>query len=454
MFWDKIKKLILLDEEEFDDALYTDEEFNGEEIKEEHEQEQDNSFMGRIRRFAIPDEYTEEIEEPHINFRERIKKFFAYEEKLIPVEKRRISRIFDLPLLTLVIIIVAIGLIVIAGLRGDNAAFEPFYFFKKQLVAAIMGVFLMLIISRIDYHAILRFAWLSYIVSIFLGVMVLVMPSTVEYGARRWLSFGGFSIQPATLIVLSTILVLTILFSQQKELTFGRIMISGVVTMISVMLIMLQHYLAYVIVLMLLFFLYVYIKKPKIALAFFGLGVAMLAVFLSMSPYSSSRLSVFLDPFNDPTSMGYQVIQSMYAIKEGGIFGKGLGAYELSYALPDAHHGYILSAVSYQLGLVGAIILLLLLSLLCIRIAIIAAKSKDMLGFMLGAGICGKFVISTVFNTLNTVNMIPPTAFTGLPFVSYSGTALMLDLVAVGIILNISRQTQNVNALSKKGGEA
>jgi len=194
-----------------------------------------------------------------------------------------------------------------------------------------------------------------------------------------------------------------------------------------------------------------FIKKPGVALLIAGVSLILSVVYISMfSEFASSRIATWLDPFSDPLHHGWHTIQSLYNIAAGGVFGVGLGVgseYQMKH-VPNIESGYILSGISYQLGLVGAVLILVLLSLIAIRAASIASKSKDSFAFYLAAGISAKFAVSIILNTLIVVNLIPSANFGGLPFIAFSGSSMILDFICVGIVLNISKYSMGVKSLS------
>lgn len=175
----------------------------------------------------------------------------------------------------------------------------------------------------------------------------------------------------------------------------------------------------------------------------FGLAAGAIAVVLTFFPYASSRINTWRDPFSSPTDEGYQIVQSLYSIGSGGLSGLGLGGSRQKYLyLPEEHNDFIFSVVCEEMGFIGAALILVLFALLILRGYWIALHCKDRYSFLVCAGLISLLAIQTFLNVAVVTNLIPCTGIS-LPFFSYGGTALLIELFEMGIILSASRELTN-----------
>jgi len=341
-------------------------------------------------------------------------------------------------LLSIGIVMVYSSSAVIASGLGDS-----FYFTKRQLLFAGVGLFLMFLTMNIHYSFWQRWAWVALWSCSGLLALVLLLGKEVN-GAKSWFGFAGFGIQPAEFGKMALILFLANWFAKhQQEMTSFR---KGLLTPLSITFLMLGFILlqpdlgtaAIVMgtVLLLLFVAGCRLIHVGGLIAGCLIGVAVLTL---IAPYRVARITSFLDPWKDPWGSGYQLIQSLYAIGPGRWFGLGLGmSRQKFYYLPEPHNDFIFSILSEELGFVGAsmvIVLFLLLLWRGIRIAILAPDSFA--GF-LAIGITCLIAIQVCINISVVTGLFPVTGIT-LPFLSYGGSSLVLLLASIGILLNISR---------------
>lgn len=368
--------------------------------------------------------------------------------KLPDVEKRAETGVPDIPFLALAVCLTALGLVMIYSASYARALYETGdsgYFFKRQMMFALIGIAAMLAVSRVRPEMIRKLAFPVLGVSILFLVLVFVPGiGQSENGATRWVRLG-VSFQPSEIAKLGVILSFAALISafQEKMETFrwGILPFGAILLVIVILLRMEPHNSAIVIVVCtagtMLFL-------GGVKYRWFALGGAVMllgiVVILGAGGYEVSRITAWQDPFSDPSDDGYQIIQSLYAIGSGGLLGLGLGQGRQKYLyLPEEHNDYIFSIVCEELGLVGAVAILLLYALLILRGYWIAMHVKDRFLALTVAGITTLTALQVFFNIGVVTNLLPSTGIS-LPFFSYGGTALLIQLGEMGIILGASRQ--------------
>jgi cell division protein FtsW len=320
---------------------------------------------------------------------------------------------------------------------------DPFFFAKRQLIFALLGITSMYLTMNLDYWIWKRWAKIGFYASIGLLILVLVIGIEVN-GSKSWLGIGAFGIQPGEFAKLGVVAFLARWLSDnQKQIVQFR---KGLVPALAIPavcfgLIMLQPDLGTGTVLMGTALVMIFAAGAKIS-HFAGLGVIGLAGFVGLvlsAPYRIKRITSFLDPWQDPLNTGYQIIQSLYAIGPGGLFGLGLGqSRQKHFYLPEPYNDFIFSVIAEELGFVGGTLVLLLFLLLLWRGMRTAITAPDLFGSLLALGIIGMIAIQVVINVGVVTGMFPVTGIT-LPFLSYGGSSLTLMLTGVGVLLNISR---------------
>ena len=365
-------------------------------------------------------------------------------EKIVLDEKGMI----DMPFMILTILLVGIGVIMMFSASYASAYIRESsstYYFARQGGFALAGIALMLGISRLNY----RF-WYPMAFPIFAGTMFLMMLvpliGTAEGGAKRWLNLG-ISFQPSEIAKLAVIMAFARLITTTKEKikTFkGLVPFIGLYLCVVVLLIPQKHLSAIVIITGIVAAM---LFMGGAQLRWFGLGIAGMALFLfiylSVMDYASDRVTAWLDPWSDPQDSGFQIIQSLYAIGSGGIMGQGLGRSRQKYLyLPEEHNDYIFPVVCEELGFVGAVLIIVLFMLLILRGFWIAIHARDRFGTLLAAGITTLLALQVFLNIGVVTNFLPSTGIS-LPFFSYGGTALVLQLFEMGLVLSVSRQCDN-----------
>ncbi|MFC5703596.1 stage V sporulation protein E [Cohnella faecalis] len=347
--------------------------------------------------------------------------------------------------------ILAIGVVMVYS-ASAVAAFhdygDPYYYVKRQLIFAALGVVAMFVTMNVDYHMLRKWALPALLVCFGLLLLVLVPGiGNVRGGARSWLGIGSFGIQPSEFMKLAMILFLARLLSERQQLmpSFAR----GLLPPLGILgtafgLIMLQPDLGTGAVMIGAALLVIYVAGAKLShLGGLALvGAAGFGALIAAAPYRLLRITAFLDPWQDPLGAGYQSIQSLYAIGPGGLVGLGLGMSRQKYNyLPEPQTDFIFSILAEELGFIGGALLLALFLLLIWRGMRTAITITDPFGSLLASGIVGIFAVQVLINIGVVIGMMPVTGIT-LPLVSYGGSSLTLLLTALGILLNLSRHAR------------
>lgn len=351
----------------------------------------------------------------------------------------------DLSILFIVLGLVIFGLIMVydsSVVQAFKDYGDKYYYIKQQLVWVGLGLFSLTFFSFFDYHFFKKLALPIFLASLLMLLAVGIPGLGVSAGgAHRWLKIGSIAIQPAEIIKLATIIFFASLFEHRSRL-FPFI---SVVTIVSLIIGVFQRDLGSTIV----FFLtsasiYLIAGAPLIYfIGFIPVSILGFLVFVLTSTYRKHRILAFLDPFADPQGYTYHISQVLIAIGSGGLFGLGLGQSKQKFEyIPEVTTDSIFAVVGEEFGLFGGLILIGLISYLIYRGFKIAEKSHDNFGRLLAFGIIIWLGIQSVINLGAMVSIIPLTGVP-LPFISYGGSALVANLVAVGILLNISKSAKN-----------
>ncbi len=352
----------------------------------------------------------------------------------------------DLPFLVLVIMILTIGVVMVLSASFARYYYlydDPTYIFLRQLGFAVSGVCIMWLTSRFRTNTLRRFSLLIFLVSVALLAMVPLIGET-RNGAKRWINLGFTSFQPSEIVKLSMILLFANMICtygrKMSTVKYGVLPFVGVICVVVILLMLEPHISASIIIIaiggIMMFAGGTKIKWFGIVLAL--VGVAAVLVMTKFS-YASSRITSWLDPESDPKGDGFQILQSLYAVGSGGFLGLGLGQSRQKYLyLPEEHNDYIFAVYCEEMGFVGAILLLTLFSLLILRGFWIALHAKDRYGALIVTGIMSLLAIQVFLNVAVVTNLIPCTGIS-LPFFSYGGTALWIQLAEMGVVLSVSR---------------
>ena len=361
--------------------------------------------------------------------------------------------LLDLPFLLLVILLLIIGLVMMFSASYARANWDTgnsAYYFVRQAGFAAGGVVIMLLVGRLNYFIWYRTAMLILAGSLFLLALVPLIGVTVN-GAKRWIQLAGIRFQPSEAAKLSMILSFAAMMAAWQDkmdsFRYGVLPYAGIMAAIAGLLILEKHLSATLIIFIIgaIMMLLGGTKKRWFVIGAI-LAAVFLAVYLSTRGYAGSRIDAWLNPDSDPLGDGYQGLQSRYAIGSGGFLGLGLGRSRQKYLyLPEEHNDYIFAIVCEELGFVGAVGILLLFALLILRGYWIAIHARDRFGTLLAAGLTTKLGIQVFFNIGVVTGLLPPTGIS-LPFFSYGGTALLLQLFEMGVILSVSRWCVNKDA--------
>ena len=368
--------------------------------------------------------------------------------RLPDVETSERENLVDLPFLLLTLLLTALGLVMIYSSSFARALYETgdsAYYFKRQLVFSLVGAAELLAVSRVRPELLKKLAFPVLGISIVFLVLVFVPGiGQSENGATRWIRLG-ISFQPSEIAKLGVILSYAAMIAsfQEKMETFryGIAPFAAILAVIVVLLRLEPHNSAIVIIACTAGAM-LFLGGVRYRWFVLGGGVMLLglAVILGAGGYEASRITAWRDPFSDPSDSGYQIIQSLYAIGSGGLLGLGFGQGRQKYLyLPEEHNDYIFAIVCEELGLAGALAILLLYALLILRGYWIAMHVRDRFLSLTVAGITTLTALQVFFNIGVVTNLLPSTGIS-LPFFSYGGTALLIQLGEMGIILSASRR--------------
>lgn len=361
----------------------------------------------------------------------------------------------DMPFLLLTLVLTGIGLVMLFSASFPAAYYstgDAAYYFKRQLIFAVMGLVAMFVISRINYQRWRGVARLLLALSIFLLMLVLVPGIGINVnGATRWLGFGDvFSFQPSEIAKLGVIVYFadTISKKREKMLTWRYGVIPyGIWLAIIGALMLFEPHLSGAILIVGTGAVMMAVGGIQAWLVGLGVGgvgaIAVLYVKLvdaGVIKYNADRILLWRDPWSDASDAGYQICQSLIAIGSGGLLGVGLGRSRQKFLyLPERHNDCIFAIVCEELGLIGACVIMLIFVLLIIRGFWVALHARDRFGALLVVGITTQVALQTFLNIAVVTGLIPATGIS-LPFFSYGGTALALQLAEMGVVLSVSRQ--------------
>ena len=346
-----------------------------------------------------------------------------------------------------VLTLICFGLLMVlsaGGVVGERSFGDKYFFFQKQILFVVIGFMAMFIciffprklLNKMHYVAILAVAILLIAVITPLGIDV--------NGATRWLPVMGFSIQPMEFARIALVLYLAYFLSTHQELvkTFSKGVIPpfAITGALCFLLLMQPDFGAAVIMLALLFFLCLAGGTRFIYLAIsFGMLVSLAVTLIVNSPYRMRRLLAFMDPFKDAKGTGYQLVQSFYALADGGLFGVGMGngRQKLLY-LPEAHNDFIMAVIGEELGLLGVTFVMVLFAMLFARCYRVIVGQQDLRDRLTAFGLTLILVLGSSLNLAVIMGMVPPKGVS-MPFLSYGGSSMLASLICIGLILNFSR---------------
>lgn len=358
----------------------------------------------------------------------------------------------DFYFLITVLVLLAFGLIMVMSASSEsarNASYthgDAYYYIKRQAIWAILSVAAMFFLANFDYHKLVKMSGAIMAGTIILLILVLVIGVEAK-GGKRWLQLGPISLQPSEVAKIAMIIFLSSTISKNKKYikTFSRGLLPNLIVLgiLCGFIILQPHFSAVLLIagvgIIMLFVGGVDWKQLAI-LGIAGIVGASLLVFTS--EYRRARVFAYLDPFADPLGDGYQVIQSLYAIGSGGLFGLGLGQSRQKFLyIPEPHNDFIFAILCEETGFIGALLVILLFVFLIYRGINIAMNAKDKEGSLLAIGIVSLIALEVIMNIAVVTSAMPVTGIS-LPFFSYGGSALLIIMCCMGVVLNISKQSK------------
>ena len=367
---------------------------------------------------------------------------------------------YDYNLMAVVVLLTCFGLVMLYSTSAYEASVtfqNDMHYFEKQSVISLAAFILMLVFSRVDYHVYAKYAWPVYILSNLLLIATRFIGRTIN-GARRWIYVGSISFQPAELAKVAVILFLPVLIVRagyrfRKFKVPAQTAAWGLVT--AVLTYRFTENLSTAIIIVGITYVLIVVAHPnpkrllQLTLVVLLAGLILFQVFrftgvldklTESGSFRIQRIATWLDPEKNQESGGYQVMQGLYAIGSGGLFGKGLGnSTQKLGALPEAQNDMIFSIICEELGILGAMIVVLLFVFLLWRLFFIATNAPDLLGSLIATGIFAHSALQVVLNIEVVLNVIPTTGIT-LPFVSYGGTSILFLMSEMMLALSISGQ--------------
>lgn len=364
----------------------------------------------------------------------------------------------DIPFLAITIALLTIGLIMLFSASYPYAYYknnhDSYYYFTRQFVFAVVGLVAMAVMSKINYK------WLRVVSVPLLAVTILLLIIVLFYhtdvgGAgdssfKRWIPIGSFTLQPSDIakftIILTMATYISNYYGKMRTFKYGICFPLGIIAVFCG-LIYLEHHMSCTILMFLIGATLMFVGGSDWKLFAFGAAVLALVIFMVVTfpelleSYAGDRIRAWLDKDFSPTDLRWQTNNSLYAIGSGGLFGVGLGNSKQKYLyVSEPQNDFIFSIVCEELGFVGAVVIIILFAALVIRGFVIASRCHDKFGALIVIGIVAQIGIQVILNIMVVTDTIPNTGI-ALPFFSYGGTAMMMLLFEVGVVLSISRKS-------------
>ena len=373
--------------------------------------------------------------------------------------KKRMGEI-DYVIFYTVGLLLTIGVVMVYSASSYYAMFinkDSMYYLKRQLISAVIGVGAMAFTMCVDYHKLKKYTVAAMVLCIPLLVAVFFFAGV--NGAQRWVYIGPLSFQPSDLV--KYVVVLFLAMSLEAKGEGVKKFATGILPYLAISgfyaaCILAEKNLSIASVIMIVTFIVLFAAGGRIK-HLFGIVapaiVAVAAAFTILEPYRMKRLLNFTNPWKDPIGDGYQLIQSFYALGAGGITGLGLGqSRQKTLYMPEPHNDFIFSIIGEELGLIGCICIIILFIIFIWRGISVAMKARDTYGMLLAIGITSVVAVQSLINIAVVTGSMPVTGVP-LPFISYGGTSLVMNMTAMGVLLNISRQIEGkdeINEFQKK----
>lgn len=365
----------------------------------------------------------------------------------------------DMPLLIVVLMLLALGIVMVLSASAPSALADyqdSYKYVKTQAGAAVLGIGVMLLLSRFNYRKFRKFYKVIYLFSVAILFTVLIPKIGVSSnGARRWIKLG-FQLQPSEITKIGLIIFFAGYYSDDKnklDTYWGGIFRPLIALVIPVgILLVVQNHMSAGIVISFITVVIVFMSGIRLRLIFTTAGAGLGALILALpvlkekisGGFRSDRIEAWLHPLENASGTAYQTMQGLYAIGSGGLFGVGLGQSKQKYLyIPEAHNDFIFAILAEELGFVGCVFVLVLFAIFTVRGVLIAMRAEDLFGSLIAVGITALIAIQSILNIAVVTNSIPNTGIS-LPFLSYGGTSLIILLACVGILLNISRSAKKI----------
>ena len=360
----------------------------------------------------------------------------------------------DFTLLITVFILLGLGIITVLSASSPTALAESgnsYKYLYKQGISAIIGIAIMFFTSKLDYHVWQK----NYKMVFFVCIAMLLSVSFIGVssgGAKRWINLGFTTFQPSELAKVGVIIFysawLTNNKEKLKEFKIGFVyQLAMILPIVAILLGLQTHFSATLVIVMLVAILMIMAGSKFIHFILVGAPIAIagiIGIFTLGEGFRLQRLITFLNPWDDITGSGWQIIQSLYAIGSGGLFGVGLGESKQKYLyIPEPHNDFIFAVLAEELGFIGCTFVIILFAIFVWRGIVISMKAPDMFGSLVAVGITSMIGIQVLINIAVVTSSMPVTGM-ALPFFSYGGTALIIILASVGILLNISRSRNKI----------
>lgn len=354
----------------------------------------------------------------------------------------------------LVLILLGLGLLMLYSASSAQSMYDTGYtvstkYLQKQAICAVLGLAVMWVFSHVEPDFWRRMAWPIYGISILLLLAVLVAGQSVN-GARRWINIAGIQFQPSEIAKFAVIVVFSRLTrdfgSRTGDFRHGVMGFATALLGILIPLALEKHLSAIMLIGMVaVVMMFISGTKSRWLMAGAAAAVVFVLIYITFMGYAGDRVTAWLHPEEDPSDTGYQILQSLYAIGSGGLFGLGFGKSRQKYLyLPFQYNDYIFAIVCEELGLMGALCIIAIFVALIIRGYWIAMHANTRFSAILAAGLTTLIAVQTVLNLCVVTNLLPSTGIS-LPFFSYGGTALAVNLGQMGILLSISRQSNKAS---------
>lgn len=354
----------------------------------------------------------------------------------------------------LVLILLGFGLLMLYSASSAQSMYDTGYtvstkYLQKQAICAVLGLAVMWVFSHVEPDFWRRMAWPIYGISILLLLAVLVAGQSVN-GARRWINIAGIQFQPSEIAKFAVIVVFSRLTrdfgSRTGDFRYGVMGFATALLGILIPLALEKHLSAIMLIGMVaVVMMFISGTKSRWLMAGAAAAVVFVLIYITFMGYAGDRVTAWLHPEEDPSDTGYQILQSLYAIGSGGLFGLGFGKSRQKYLyLPFQYNDYIFAIVCEELGLMGALCIIAIFVALIIRGYWIAMHANTRFSAILAAGLTTLIAVQTVLNLCVVTNLLPSTGIS-LPFFSYGGTALAVNLGQMGILLSISRQSNKAS---------